>query len=200
MIKINDFYKDHDLDTQKKIGNKTVGIIGAGGIGSNAAVALARSGVGKLIIADFDTIQITNLNRQYYFINQIGMKKVIALKKNLELINPFIRYEIYDTKIDESNLKIFSSVDILIEAVDFAETKAKILSSWQTQFPNKPIILSSGIAGVGKNDMIHCKKIDDFTFICGDEKTSVDDFPPYAPKVAVVANMMANLALELLIK
>ena len=200
MIKINDFYKDHDLDTQKKIGNKTVGIIGAGGIGSNAAVALARSGVGKLIIADFDTIQLTNLNRQYYFINQVEMKKVIALKKNLELINPFIRYEIYDTKITKSNLRIFSAVDILIEAVDFAETKAKILSAWQTQFSDKPIILSSGIAGIGKNDMIHCKKIDDFTFICGDEKTSVDDFPPYAPKVAVVANMMANLALELLIK
>ncbi len=199
-ISKEEFYKNHDSEVQKKLATKTVGIVGAGGIGSNVALSLARSGVGKLIIADFDTVQITNLNRQFYFIHQIGKKKVEALKTNLQSVNPFIEYELYDKKIGKDNLHIFNKVNLLIEAVDNAEIKIEILSNWEVQFPKIPIILASGIAGIGDNNSIQCKRIDDYTYICGDFKTSIKDFPPYAPKVCIVANLMANLALEILLK
>ncbi len=195
------FYKKHNPKIQKVLANKKVGIIGAGGIGSNVAVSLARSGIGKLIIADFDNVEITNLNRQYYFINQIGKSKTKALLENLNNINPFVEYEVFNTKINGENINLFKDCHILVEAVDKAETKAEILSAWQTLYPNKTIILTSGIAGIGNNSEITCDKIDDFTYICGDKKSKITlESPPYAPKVAIVANMIANLVLELLLK
>ncbi len=195
------FYKKHNPKIQKVLANKKVGIIGAGGIGSNVAVSLARSGIGKLIIADFDNVEITNLNRQYYFINQIGKSKTKALLENLSNINPFVEYEVFNTKINGENINLFKDCHILVEAVDKAETKAEILSAWQTLYPNKTIILTSGIAGIGNNSEITCDKIDDFTYICGDKKSKITlESLPYAPKVAIVANMIANLVLELLLK
>ena len=197
-MKKTEFYKSHNRKVLTILSRKTIGIIGVGGIGSNVVVSLARSGVGKLIMADFDTIKADNLNRQYYFINQIGMKKIDAIKENLIHINPFIQYEFYNKKIDKKSINLFENVDILIEAIDDASQKAEILTSWQSKY-DKPIILCSGIAGIGSNEEIHCRKIDELTYICGDEKTSINDFEPYAPKVAIVANFMANLTLELLL-
>ena len=199
-MKKTEFYAKHNSKILSVISKKKIGIIGAGGIGSNAAVSLARAGVGHLVIADFDIIQPSNLNRQYYFLDQIEKPKVFALEKNLKKINPFISYRMINSKINELNLaEFFFDVDLLIEAVDRADQKKMILESWIELYPNKPIVMASGIAGIGGNNMLHTRKIDNI-YICGDEKTESDESNlPYAPKVAMVAAMQANLALEILL-
>jgi len=199
-MKKTEFYAKHNSKILSVISKKKIGIIGAGGIGSNAAVSLARAGVGHLVIADFDIIQPSNLNRQYYFLDQIEKPKVFALEKNLKKINPFISYRMINSKINELNLaEFFFDVDLLIEAVDRADQKKMILESWIELYPNKPIVMASGIAGIGGNNMLHTRKIDNI-YICGDEKTESDESNlPYAPKVVMVAAMQANLALEILL-
>jgi len=181
--------------------NKTVGIAGCGGLGSNCAVALARVGVGKLIIADFDIIEKSNLNRQYFFYKQIGSKKVYSLKDNIQLINPNIKVEAYDVKLDSSNIiEIYSDCDVVVEAFDKAEMKHMIIETVSDNLPQTPLVVGLGVAGWGDNNSIHTRQIDNL-FICGDEKKeTTEDLPPLAPRVGIVANMQANIVLEILLK
>ena len=179
-----------------------VGIAGAGGLGSNCAVALARSGVGTLVISDFDVIEPANLNRQYFFTHQVGMFKTVALKDNISRINPDIVVLAHSGKLDESNIPvIFSGCDVVVEAFDKIEMKAMLIETVQLKMPGIPVIAGSGVAGWGKNDAIRCRKIDETLYICGDESTEADENdPPMAPRVSIVANMQANLVLEILMK
>lgn len=188
-------------EIKNKLKNYTIGIAGAGGLGSNCAVSLARSGIGKLIIADFDIIDESNLNRQYYFYNQIGEKKVNALKKNINNINPNTEIIIHDIKLSEQNItKTFSDCDIIVEAFDIAEMKQMLIETTLSQMPTKLIIAGLGMAGWGKNNTLHSRQIDNL-YICGDEKTEISETnPPLAPRVAIVANMQANLVLEILLE
>jgi len=183
-----------------KLKKYTVGIAGAGGLGSNCAVALARVGLGKLVIADFDVVNETNLNRQYFFRDQLGEKKVTALKKNIERINPDIQINAYDIKLNKNNLvHLFKDCDIIVEAFDLAEMKQMIIETCMTKFPDKPLIIGSGIAGWGKSNTIKCKKSENL-YICGDEESeTTDNNPPLAPRVGIVANMQANTVLEILL-
>ena len=185
---------------KKILQTKIIGIAGCGGLGSNCAVALARVGVGKLIIADFDIVEKSNLNRQYYFFYQIGGKKVIALKDNINKINPEVNVRAYDIKLNPENLiKIFSNCDIIVEAFDLAEMKQMIIETVLSEMPGKPIISGLGVAGWGDNDSIKTRQVGDL-YICGDEKTETsENMPPMAPKVGIVANMQANLVLEILL-
>jgi sulfur carrier protein ThiS adenylyltransferase len=178
-----------------------VGIAGAGGLGSTAAIALARAGVGRLVIADFDKIEPSNLNRQQYFVDQIGRRKVEALRENLVKINPFGTYEVHDVKITARNARrIFGGVDILIEAFDRAEAKHMLIDAWLSGFPGKPIVAASGLAGFGKTRKLHVRKMGSL-FICGDEESQCGPgTSPMAPRVGIVANMQANLVVELLVK
>ncbi|MGB2764921.1 MAG: sulfur carrier protein ThiS adenylyltransferase ThiF [Candidatus Aminicenantaceae bacterium] len=195
------FFSKHDPKILPVLRNSVVGIAGAGGLGSSVAVSLARVGVGKLIITDFDKIEPPDLNRQQYFVEQIGKLKVEALLENLKRINPFSEYKIHNVKISENNIsEIFGKVDILVEAFDEAGMKKMLIESWICRFPKKPIIVASGLAGFGKNEKIHIRKIGSL-YICGDEESEVKiGISPMAPRVAVVANMQANLVLELLLK
>ncbi len=187
-------------EIKDKLKYYTVGIAGAGGLGSNCAVALARSGIGKLVIADFDIVSESNLNRQYYFCNQIGQLKVYALKDNLEGINPNVKLEVHNTKLDEDNLThIFANCDIIVEAFDKAEEKEMLIETVLTEFPDKPIISGLGMAGYGDSNSLNCRQIDNL-YICGDEKSEIsDENPPLAPRVGIVANMQANIVLEILL-
>ncbi|MCK4289193.1 MAG: sulfur carrier protein ThiS adenylyltransferase ThiF, partial [Bacteroidales bacterium] len=184
----------------KILQTKTIGIAGCGGLGSNCAVALARVGVGKLIIADFDVVEKNNLNRQYYFFDQIGEKKVIALKDNIKKINPEVNVRTYNIKLNpESIVKIFNRCDIIVEAFDLAEMKQMIIEIVLSEMPGKPIISGLGVAGWGDNNSIKTRQIGDL-YICGDEKTETsENMPPMAPKVGIVANMQANLVLEIIL-
>jgi len=188
-------------EIKERLHTKSVGIAGAGGLGSNCAVALARSGVGKIIIADFDVIVESNLNRQYYFYDQIGQKKVIALKENIRRINPNISVEIFAERITLQNLtSIFSTCDLLIEAFDQADQKMMLIEFALINLPNIPIIAGSGMAGFGETNSLYVEKFDNL-YICGDGATEVSDInPPLAPRIGIVANMQANVALDILLK
>ena len=179
---------------------KTVGIAGAGGLGSNCAVSLARVNVGNLIIADFDVIEESNLNRQYYFYNQIGQKKVSALKKNIKNINPDVTVNAFDIKLNPCNIiELFKNCDVIIEAFDKAEMKQMIVETVLDKMPDKPLILGVGMAGWGDNNLLKTKKTDNL-YICGDGIAEVSDKnPALAPRVGIVANMLANQALEILL-
>ena len=180
----------------------TVGIAGAGGIGSNCAVALARSGVGTLVIVDYDVIETPNLNRQYYFKSQVGLMKTVALEENIRNIDPEVKVISHQKKLDKFNIaEIFSGCNIIVEAFDSSEMKEMLIETVQILLPGIPIIVGSGMAGWGKTNEITSRKIDDTLYVCGDESTEVsENMPPIAPRVGIVANMQANLVIEILMK
>ncbi len=194
------FFSKHDPIVLAALRKSTVGIAGAGGLGSNVAVSLARAGVGRLIIADFDRIEAANLNRQQYFVDQIGRPKVEALLENLEKINPFSIYMIHEMEITAANAAaIFSEADIMVEAFDKAEAKHMLIEAWLKAFPQRPIVAASGLAGFGGNRKIHSRRMG-CLYICGDEESECPEgVSPMAPRVAIVANLQANLVVELLV-
>jgi sulfur carrier protein ThiS adenylyltransferase len=186
---------------KKILGNKTVGIAGAGGLGSNCAVALARTGIGKIIIADFDTISESNLNRQYYYFDQIGQNKAYTISDNIYFIDPEIKVEAHAIKLTPKDIiKIYKNCDIIIEAFDLAEMKQMIIETVQTELPHIPLIVGLGMAGWGDSNAIKLQQLGNL-YICGDGKSEIsDELPPLAPRVGMVANMQANVALEILLK
>lgn len=186
---------------RNELNNKIVGIAGSGGLGSNCAVALARVGVGNLIITDFDIIEENNLNRQYYFYNQIGQKKVLSLKENIKNINPKVNVTALDIKLNSINIiKIFNDCDVIIEAFDKAEMKQMIIETILDKMPDKKLIVGLGVAGWGGNNLLKTLKVDNL-YICGDGISEVTEKKPaLAPRVSIVANMIANKALEILLK
>jgi len=181
--------------------NRSVGIAGCGGLGSNCAVALARAGVGKLVIADFDVVNASNLNRQYFFLDQVGRKKVEALKENLLRINPKLLVECHDLKlVSESVIRLFNDCDVIVEAFDLAGEKQMILEAVLGALPEKFLVSGVGLAGWGDNNRIHEHRYGNLV-VCGDLEHEVsDDKPPLAPRVGVVANMQANAVLEILLE
>jgi sulfur carrier protein ThiS adenylyltransferase len=177
-----------------------VGIAGAGGLGSNCAVALARSGVGTLVISDFDIVEEPNLNRQYYFTDQVGLMKTDALRDNIARINPDVHVVIHQKRLEKENItEIFKGCDVIVEAFDRSDMKEMLIETVQLKMPSTPVIVGSGMAGWGKTGDINCRKIDETLYVCGDEKSEAsENLPPMAPRVGVVANMQANLVLEIL--
>lgn len=187
-------------EIKAKLKNYTVGIAGAGGLGSNCAVALARVGIGKLIISDFDIVSESNLNRQYFFTDQINKKKVLALKENIERINSTIKVITNDIKLKANNIiEIYKNCDVIVEAFDLAEMKKMLVETILTELPEKPIVLGLGMAGWGNSNLIKIRQSENL-YICGDEQSEVStDNPPLAPRVGMVANMQANTVLEILL-
>lgn len=188
-------------EIKKILQHKIVGIAGAGGLGSNCAVALARVSIGTLIIADFDVVSEDNLNRQYFFYDQIGKPKADALKENIQRINPSVKVIPHNICLTKDNIPIlFRDCDVIVEAFDQADQKEMLIETVLTEFPDKPLVVGLGMAGWGNNDVIHCRKVDNM-FICGDEVSEITpDLPPIAPRVGIVANMQANVVLDLLLK
>ncbi len=195
-----EFFQEHDKEVLAAIAGAVVGIAGAGGLGSNAAVALARAGVGKLIIVDFDKVSASNLNRQYYFSDQIGLSKVEALKHTLKRINPWSEYEIHMLRLTPVLIEeIFEDVDVMIEAFDHAESKQMLIETWDDSFKDIPLIIGSGLGGIGANNKLQ-ETVSGNLYIIGDGETDVEQgYKPLAPRVGAVACMQANLALQLLV-
>ena len=183
----------------EKLRKSTVGIAGCGGLGSNCAVALARIGIGKLIVADFDTVSESNLNRQYFFLSQIGHKKAFALKHNIGLINTNVAVEAHDVKLSpDSVVDLFENCDVIVEAFDLAEMKQMIIDTVLTHFPDKYMVVGSGLAGWGDNNTLKTEQYDNL-FVCGDQQLEVSpERPPLAPRVGIVANMQANQVLDII--
>ena len=166
----------HGEDIQKKFASATVAICGLGGLGSNIAVALARAGVGKLILIDFDMVDITNLHRQQYKANQIGVNKTDALAYNLCEIAPFTTVETHNVRITENNAKkLLENADIICEAFDDAQCKAMLTNLVLEKLPSKYIIASSGMAGMGSANTIRTRRVSKKLYICGDGVSDVNE-------------------------
>ncbi len=189
-------------DIKQHLSKFRIGIAGAGGLGSNCAAALARSGVGTLVIADFDYIEEINLNRQFYFRDQLGMLKTDALRDNISKIDSGIDVIVHPVELTRENIPvIFSGCDVIVEAFDKSRMKEMLVETVQLSLPGIPLIVGSGMAGFGNNEAIRSRKIDDFLYVCGDESTEVtDDIPPMAPRVGIVSHMQANVVIEILMK
>lgn len=192
----------HGAKNQKLFASATVAICGLGGLGSNIAVALARVGIGKLILADFDRVDITNLHRQQYDVAQIGMLKTEALADNLRRINPYVKVQTETIKLTEENAKsILSEADIICEAFDGAEAKATIVNVLAEQMPQKYLVASSGMAGFNDANSIQTKKLTDRIYLCGDFASDVaDGIGLVATRVMICAAHQAHKVLQILLK
>ncbi len=196
-----ELFAGHKPEQLKIWRNATLGIAGAGGLGSNIALSLVRAGIGRLIIADFDVVTYSNLTRQQYFLDQVGQPKVEALKANLSRISPYTEVCTCPQKITPANLQdIFGPAQILLEALDDADQKEMLIETWQSLYPQRYIIAASGIAGVGKNELIRTERLGRL-IIVGDGVSELEPgICPVSARVALVANMQANLCLELLLE
>jgi len=179
-----------------KIKNKKIGIAGAGGLGSNIAVTLVRSGIEDLIIVDFDKVEYSNLNRQYYFYKHVGMYKVDALCQQLKNINPYIEVEKHNIYLNENNFDIFKNCDVIVEAFDKAINKEKLVNY---AIKNKKYIVSGvGMAGDYSANIIKTKKFGKYLYISGDFINEAnEDNGLLASRVAITANHQANIILRL---
>lgn len=182
-----------------KIEKAVIGIAGAGGLGSNLAISLARIGFKNFHIADFDLVEESNLNRQYYFRKDLGSLKVDALKENMESVVDDLKVNIYSEKIDSKNIaRIFSKVDLMVEALDDPKEKAMLVEEFRKRW-DKPIIAASGIGGFKSSNSIKTRKISRNFYLVGDEdRTDEEEELFLAPRVIIAANHQANMVLRLI--
>ncbi len=191
----------HTPGIHQKIKDSVVGIAGLGGLGSMVAIALARIGVGTLILVDFDVVEPSNLNRQQYFIHQIGMPKVKAMTENISKINPYVKILPYNEKLDPNNMeRIFKEAIVVVEAFDRAEEKAMLINAISEKMPEKYIVAASGVAGYGDNNEIKTIRFSSKIYIIGDQKTPAQPgVGLMAPRVGIAAHHQANLVLRILL-
>jgi sulfur carrier protein ThiS adenylyltransferase len=185
---------------RKRLSEKKVGIAGAGGLGSNCAAALTRAGVGRLVIADFDRVSEANLDRQFFFLDQVGSLKVDALTENLRRIDPVLSVEAHALRLDpDSLIRIFTGCDVLVEAFDTAEAKAMMIETVLARMPGTPLVSASGLAGFGRSEDIRVRR-SGLLWLVGDLVSEVGpESPPMAPRVGIAASMEANLVLGILL-
>lgn len=179
-----------------------IGIAGLGGLGSNIAAMLVRAGVSDLVIADHDIVDITNINRQNYYLEQIGTRKTDATEALLRGINPYITVTKHFTKLDPSNIRnIFEECDIVCEAFDIPSEKAMLINTLLEECPHIKIISGSGMAGYGRSNDITTKRIFQNLHMCGDGIDMEDSAGGLmSPRVNICAGHMANMVLTLLIE
>ena len=191
----------HTPGVHEAVKKATVGIMGLGGLGTVVAGALARIGVGRLILTDFDVVEPSNLNRQQYAISQIGMRKTEALKENLLQMNPYIVIETVDVRLTEETIpEIFKSVAVVAECFDDPVLKAAALRAVLTNLPGIGYVGASGLAGYGDNNVIRTQKIHENVYIIGDGTSAAG--PGYglmAPRVGIAAHHQANQILRILL-
>lgn len=191
----------HSPEKQALLSAGHVAIAGLGGLGSNVAYALARIGVGHLHLIDFDKVDITNLNRQQYFMEHLGMYKTDALKSLLLKINPYLDIRTDCVKVTEENLIfLFKDAGIVCEAFDNPEAKAMLVNGILEHFPEKKLVSATGMAGYGSSNTIRTERLMKNFYLCGDRVTE----PSYgnglmAPRVAICAAHEANMITRLLL-
>lgn len=191
----------HGADIQKKLDRASVGIAGLGGLGSNIAVHLARLGVGRLVLVDFDTVDVTNLNRQHYTMKDIGVPKTLALLEQLEEINPYLQYEPYTERVIPAYVeRMFAGCDVVCEAFDRADQKAMLIETLLERLPDTVVVSGSGMAGYGSANAIRTERRFGRLYVCGDGTSDIaDGVGLMAPRVAVCAAQQATMVLRLLL-
>ena len=166
----------HGTELQDKLSSATVAVCGLGGLGSNIAITLARTGIGRLILIDFDRVDISNLHRQQYKASQVGSYKTDALSENLKENSPYIKLETHTVRITEHNIpELLKDTDIICEAFDRAETKAMLANTVLTAMPDKYLVAASGMAGLESANSIRTRRLTDRFYLCGDEVSDAGD-------------------------
>ena len=190
----------HGEELHKRFSSATVAVCGLGGLGSNIATALARSGIGKLLLIDFDCVDVTNLHRQQYKASQIGRYKAEALAENLLEIAPYTESQTMTVKITEENFAaLLKDADIVCEAFDNAESKAMLVNGVLEQLPHCYLVAASGMAGMNTPNTIRTRKIMKRFYLCGDEVSeAADSIGLVAPRVMLCAAHQAHTVLRIL--
>lgn len=185
----------------RKLQAATVAVCGLGGLGSNIAISLARAGVGKLILVDFDCVDVTNLHRQQYKASQVGLPKPEALLANLKEIAPYTEYETHFEKVTaESVSRLVAKAQIVCEAFDNAEAKAMLVNAVLETMPEKYLVAASGMAGYDSGNSITTRKITKHFYLCGDGQNDVNDgIGLVAPRVMLCAAHQALTAIRLIL-
>lgn len=192
--------KRHGRELQRKLQQSTVAVCGLGGLGSNIAISLVRSGIGKLHLIDFDRVDLSNIGRQQYYLSQNGKLKTTALSEIISHINPYCKIITHNQRLDSENIPtILKNVDIICEAFDNAESKALLVDVVMEKFPEKYLVAASGMSGLHTANSIKTRKITEKFYICGDGKSSVEkDGTLFASRVAVCAAHQANAVLRII--
>ena len=190
----------HGAELQRRFSEATVAVCGLGGLGSNIAIVLARAGVGKLVLIDFDKVDITNLHRQQYKATQIGLYKTDALADNLAEIAPYTEITTITVKLSEDNLTTYlKDADIICEALDNAEAKAMLVNGVLEKLPWRYLVAASGMAGMDTPNTIKTRNIGKRFYLCGDEVSDVaDNIGLVAPRVMLCAAHQAQTVLRIL--
>ena len=188
------------LAISQTLKTKTVGVAGLGGLGSVVAENLARAGVGHLVLIDFDIIEPSNLNRQRYFVDQLGRPKVEALAENIERFAPFVRLTMHGIKVTaENSPTLFENCDVVAECFDNPESKAALITSIRKNLPETPIVAASGMAGLDDAMNIKIEKRMEHVYIVGDQISDArDNLGLFASRVGVVASMQSHQIIRLL--
>ena len=199
-LKEEDLLKRNVKGISEKLKKAKVCILGLGGLGSNVATLLARSGIGYLKLVDFDIVEASNLNRQQYRISHIGMKKTEAIKTIIKEINPFVEVEILNKKVDRENISsVVGDIEIVVEAFDRAETKAMLMEELLTN-TNKIVVSASGMAGLGSANEIVTRKIKDNFYLIGDNYSDYEEYSGImSTRVMLCATHQANVVLRLIV-
>ena len=199
-LKEEDLLKRNVKGISEKLKKAKVCILGLGGLGSNVAVLLARSGIGYLKLVDFDIVEASNLNRQQYRISHIGIKKTEAIKTIIKEINPFVEVKTLDIKVDRENiLSVVGDVEIIVEAFDRAETKAMAIEELLIN-GNKMLVSASGMAGIGSANEIITRKVRDNFYLIGDNYSDYEEYSGIiSTRVMICAAHQANIALRLIL-
>ena len=199
-LKEEDLLERNVKGISEKLKEAKVCILGLGGLGSNVAVLLARSGIGYLKLVDFDVVEASNLNRQQYRISHIGMKKTEAIRTIIKEINPFVEIETLNKKIDRENiLSIVGDVEIVVEAFDVAETKAMAIEELLIN-GDKKLVSASGMAGLGSANEIITRKVRDNFYLIGDNYSDYEEYSGImSTRVMICAAHQANVVLRLIL-
>jgi len=192
----------HGPEIHNKIKKAKIGIAGLGGLGSNIAAMLVRAGVSYLTVADFDIVDITNINRQNYYLDQIERPKVDAAEELLKKINPYLTIEKHNMKLEPSNISnIFGKCDIVCEAFDVPSEKAMLINALLEKCPGIKVVSGSGMAGFGRSNEIRTERLFADLYICGDGIDLEDARGGLmSPRVNICAGHMANTVISLIIK
>lgn len=191
----------HSPGVHQRVKRSTVAVCGVGGLGSLVAISLARMGVGRLLLVDFDVVEPSNLNRQQYFVEQIGQPKVTAMAETLERINPYVTATPIEAKLQAADFAPrLGEADVIAECFDTPASKVAAFEAARTAMRDTPFVFVSGLAGYAAGDSIRVRRLRENAILVGDEIHAAQvGSGLMAPRVAVAAGMQANVVLRLLL-
>ena len=181
-------HKGLTAEQSQRLHTAKVAIVGLGGLGSNVALWLARLGVGQLLLYDFDKVELSNLNRQYYFLEDVGQYKATALLRHLKAVNPYGNYCSRVVRLTEDNLaELLSEAHIVCEALDSPEAKALLVNGVLESFPDKYLVAASGLAGFASSASMQVRRVTPRFYLCGDSVSDMLQLPLCGARVGLCA-------------